>query len=50
MELSVMVPGSILAPLEKGYHPEIDKSEELDEDGVKKYQTMIGYLKYGLFP
>jgi hypothetical protein len=35
--------------LEKGDHPEIDDTEELDEDGIKKYQTMIGYLQWAVF-
>jgi hypothetical protein len=28
-------------PLEKGDNPEVDTSEELDEEGIKKYRTMI---------
>ena len=31
------------SPLEKGDHPELDTSEELDEEGKKKYQyTTVG--------
>jgi Reverse transcriptase (RNA-dependent DNA polymerase) len=30
------------SPLEKGDYPEVDTSEALDEEGIKKYQTMIG--------
>jgi hypothetical protein len=30
-------------PLEKGYHPEIDTSEELDEEGIKKYLTKVDW-------
>ena len=30
------------APLEKGDHPELDASEILDYEGIKKYQSMIG--------
>jgi hypothetical protein len=35
-------------PLEKGDHPEIDTSEELDADGIKRYQTMIGCLQWAV--
>jgi hypothetical protein len=34
--------------LEKGDHPEVDTSEELDEEGIKKYQTMIGCLQWAI--
>ena len=30
----------------KGDHPEVDTSEELDIEGQKKYQTMIGCLQW----
>jgi hypothetical protein len=36
------------SPLEKVYHPEVDTSEELDEEGIKKYQTMIGCLLWAV--
>jgi hypothetical protein len=36
------------SPLEKGDHPEIDTSEELDEEGIKRYQTMIGCLQWAV--
>ena len=39
-------PKEYTSPLEKGDHPEIDTSEELDEEGKKKYQTMIGCLQW----
>jgi Reverse transcriptase (RNA-dependent DNA polymerase) len=35
-------------PLEKGDHPEIYTSDELDEEGIKKYQTMIGCLQWAI--
>jgi Reverse transcriptase (RNA-dependent DNA polymerase) len=35
-------------PLEKGDHPEKDTSEELDADGIKRYQTMIGCLQWAV--
>jgi hypothetical protein len=39
---------SYTSPLEKGDHPELDVSEELDEDGVKKYQSVIGALQWAV--
>jgi hypothetical protein len=41
-------PKEYTSPLEKGDQPEIDDTEELDEDGIKKYQTMIGCLQWAL--
>jgi Reverse transcriptase (RNA-dependent DNA polymerase) len=34
------------SPLEAGDHPEIDTSKELDIDGIKKFQSMIGALQW----
>ena len=34
------------SPLEKGDHPELDTSDELDMDGIKKYQSLIGALQW----
>jgi hypothetical protein len=31
------------SPLEKGDHPEIDTSEELDEKGIKKYHLIVNW-------
>jgi hypothetical protein len=41
-------PKEFASPLEKGDHPEIDNTEELDEDGIKKYQVMIGCLQWAV--
>ena len=30
------------SPIERGDHPELDSSEELDEDGIRHYQSLIG--------
>jgi hypothetical protein len=38
-------PKEYTSPLEKGEHPEIDDTEDLDIDGIKKYQKMIGCLQ-----
>ena len=40
------LPKKYNAPLEKNDHPEIDESPELDSDGVKKYQSLIGTLQW----
>ena len=36
------------SPLDPGDHPELDTSPELDEEGVKKYQSMIGSLQWAI--
>jgi hypothetical protein len=41
-------PREYTSPLEKGDHPEVDTSEELDIEGIKKYQTMIGCLQWAV--
>jgi hypothetical protein len=41
-------PKKYTSPLEKGDRPEIDETVELDEDGIKKYQTMIGCLQWAV--
>ena len=34
------------SPLERGDHPELDTSDELDEEDTKKYQSLIGALQW----
>jgi hypothetical protein len=41
-------PREYTSPLEKGDHPEIDQTEELDDKGIKQYQTMIGCLQWAV--
>jgi hypothetical protein len=41
-------PREYTSPLEKGDHPEVDTSEELDTEGIKKYQTIIVYLQWAV--
>jgi hypothetical protein len=41
-------PREYASPLEKGDHPEVDTSEELDEEGIKKYRTMIDCLQWAI--
>jgi hypothetical protein len=36
------------SPLEKGDHPEIDTTDFLDFDGIKKYQSLIGSLQWAI--
>ena len=39
-------PHKYSSPLEKGDHPEIDDSVELELEDIKKYQSMIGNLQW----
>ena len=39
-------PREVITPLVKGDHPEFDTTEELDANGVKKYQLLIGALQW----
>jgi hypothetical protein len=41
-------PREYTSPLEKGDHPEVATSEELDEEVIKKYQTMVGCLQWAI--
>ena len=41
-------PKEYTSPLEKGDHPEVDTSEELDANGIKIYQSMIGSLQWAV--
>ena len=34
------------SPLERGDHPELDDTEELDPEGIRKYQSLIGSLQW----
>ncbi len=36
------------SPLEKGSHPELDMSKELDSNGIKDYQLLIGALQWSV--
>ena len=39
---------NISSPLEKGDHPELDDSEFLDEEGISRYQSLIGSLQWAI--
>jgi hypothetical protein len=43
-------PREYTSPPEKDDHPEIDTSAELNLNGIKKYQTMIGCLQWAVSP
>jgi hypothetical protein len=36
------------SPLEQGYPPEIDTTDQLDLDGIKIYQSMIDCLEWAI--
>ena len=41
-------PREYWSPLDKGDHPEVDLSEELDQEGIMRYQSMIGCLQWAV--
>jgi hypothetical protein len=41
-------PKEYTSPLEKGDNPEVDTSEELNEEGIKQYQTILGCLQWAV--
>jgi hypothetical protein len=41
-------PRKYISPSEKGNHPEVDTSEELYAEGIKKYRTMIGSFQWAV--
>jgi Reverse transcriptase (RNA-dependent DNA polymerase) len=36
------------SPLEKNDHPELDDSELLDEEGIQKYQSLVGAMQWAV--
>ena len=38
----------VTSPLKKGDHPELDMSKELDKDGIRDYQSLIGALQWSI--
>jgi hypothetical protein len=36
------------SPMEDGDHPELDLSPELDQDGIRLYQSLIGALQWAV--
>jgi len=39
---------NVTSPLEKGDHPELGTSDELDTSGIKNYQSLIGTLQWSV--
>ena len=37
---------NVWSPLERGDHPELDASDELDMNGIKIYQSLLGALQW----
>ena len=37
---------NVSSPIEKGDHPELDESKLLDDEGIKKYQSLVGALQW----
>ena len=42
------IPKECSSPLIKNDHPEFDDSELLNEEGIKKYQSMIGTCQWAI--
>jgi hypothetical protein len=41
-------PQNLLSQLEKGDHLEMDTSEQLDQEGIEQYQSLIGSLQWAV--
>ena len=41
-------PKGASSPLEKGDHPELDTSDELDLEGIKIFQSLIGAMQWAV--
>jgi hypothetical protein len=41
-------PKRYTSPLEANDHPELDNTDILDDNGIKKYQSMIGELQWAI--
>jgi len=39
---------NVTSPLEKGDHPKLDMSEDLDTNDIKDYQLLIGTLQWSV--
>jgi hypothetical protein len=42
------LPKEYSSPMEEGDHPELDLSPELDQDGIRLYQSLIGALQWAV--
>ena len=41
-------PQNMLSPLEANDHPELDDTELLDEEGIQRYQSMVGQMQWSV--
>jgi hypothetical protein len=41
-------PKEYSSPMEEGDHPELDLTQELDQDGIRLYQSLIGALQWAV--
>ena len=39
---------NVSSPLEKGDHPELDNTEFLDNEGIQRYQSLIGTMQWAI--
>ena len=39
---------TVLSPLEKGDHPELDDSDFLDEKGIRQYHSLLGSMQWAV--
>lgn len=39
---------NVSSPLEKGDHPELDNTEFLDDEGIQRYQSLIGTMQWAI--
>ena len=39
---------TVQSPIEHGEHPELDESELLDQEGIKKCQSLIGLQQWAI--
>ena len=37
-----------MSPIEKGDHSELDNSDYLDQDGIQKYQSLLGDIQWAV--
>jgi len=42
-------PKTYSSPLEKNDHPELDTSDELDAEGIRKFQALLGAIQWAVF-
>jgi hypothetical protein len=43
-----VLPTEANSPVVSGDHPELDESEEVNEEGIRQYQSLIGALQWSI--